>query len=122
MKYEWRRSEKAIYLPKTKPELIVVPNAKYFTITGNGNPNNEEFSKKVEALYQASYGVRMMHKTNFIPKGYFEYTVYPLEGLWDLTDEGRNKEVLDKNDLVYKIMIKQPDFVDEKVFKLAINN
>lgn len=25
MKHEWRKSEKTLYLPKTKPELVVVP-------------------------------------------------------------------------------------------------
>jgi hypothetical protein len=61
----------------------------------------------------------MMPKNGFTPDGYFEYTVYPLEGLWDLTEEGRKSEVLNKDELLYTIMIRQPDFVNAKVVEKA---
>ena len=32
MKYEWRKQEKNLYLPKQKPELITVPEQKFFMI------------------------------------------------------------------------------------------
>ncbi len=71
-----------------KPEIITVPRHKFFLIEGRGNPNNEEFQKRVEVLYSLAYTVRMMPKQGYTPDGYFEYTVYPLEGLWDLTERG----------------------------------
>ena len=40
MKHEWKKNEKQFYLPKNKPELISVPEFKFFTIEGNGNPND----------------------------------------------------------------------------------
>ena len=52
--------------------------------------------------------------------GYYDYVVYPLEGLWDLKEEARGKEVLDKDKLVYTLMIRQPDFVTEEVFNKAM--
>ncbi|WP_317310612.1 GyrI-like domain-containing protein [Clostridium thermobutyricum] len=111
MKHEWRKHEKDIYVPKKKPEIIDVQNFKYITITGKGNPNEDEFAKKVEVLYSLAYAIKMMPKKGYIPDGYFEYTVYPLEGLWDLTHEGKKLKELNKDCLVYKIMIRQPDFV-----------
>ena len=39
----------------------------------------------------------------------------PLEGIWDLTEEGRKQEVLNKDELVYTIMIRQPEFVTEEI-------
>lgn len=120
MKYEWRKEEKETYLPKNKPVLIRIPKAKYFCIKGKGNPNTEEFSEKIGVLYSMSYAVRMMPKNGFTPEGYFEYTVYPLEGLWDMTEEGKNSEAFDKNELIYTIMIKQPEFVNEEVFQKAL--
>lgn len=120
MKYEWKKEEKQYYLPKNSPSLVNIPAFKYFCINGRGNPNDKEFSLLVGALYAVSYAVRMMPKKGITPDGYFEYTVYPLEGLWNLTDEGKNKAYLDKNDLLYTIMIRQPDFVNEEVFKKAI--
>jgi hypothetical protein len=116
MKYEWRKKDKDLYLPKDLPMMIEVPPIKYFTLIGKGNPNSEEFTKTVEALYALSYAIRMMPKKGIIPEGYFEYTVFPLEGVWDLDEEGRKLEHLDKDRLVYKLMIRQPEFVNEELF------
>ncbi|WP_017210590.1 GyrI-like domain-containing protein [Clostridium beijerinckii] len=119
MKYEWRKEEKEIYLAKEKPALVKVPKAKYFCIKGKGNPNDGDFSNRIAVLYSLAYAVRMMPKSGFIPDGYFEYTVYPLEGLWDMTEVGKSSEVFNKDELIYTIMIKQPDFVNEEVVKKA---
>lgn len=119
MKYEWRKQDKEIYLPKNNPSIIEVLPMKYFTLKGKGNPNNEGFKASVEALYALSYTIRMMPKKGINPEGYFEYTVFPLEGVWDLDEEGRQLEVLDKDRLVYKIMIRQPEFVTEELYLTA---
>ncbi|HHV97099.1 MAG TPA: hypothetical protein GXX37_11615 [Clostridiaceae bacterium] len=115
MKYEWKKQEKDLYLPKEEPVLITVPQQKFFMISGKGNPNDEEFSEKVAVLYSLAYAIRMMPKQGYTPDGYFEYTVYPLEGIWDLTEEGRKSSTLNKDELLYTIMIRQPDFVTQEV-------
>lgn len=119
MKHEWRKHEKNLYLPKQNPELITIPEHQFITIKGKGNPNNKDFSDRIEVLYSLSYAIKMLPKQGITPDGYFEYTVYPLEGLWDLTEEGRKLSTLDKNELLYTIMIRQPDFVTEEVFNRA---
>ena len=63
----------------------------------------------------------MMPKKGYTPVGYMEYTVYPLEGVWDLTEEGRQSQVLNKDELLYTIMIRQPEFVTTEVFEKALN-
>lgn len=115
MKHEWRKDEKDLYMPKAKPEIVTVPKHKFFTIQGKGNPNNEEFAERVGVLYSLAYAIRMMPKQGYTPEGYFEYTVYPLEGIWDLTKEGRKLGYLNKDELVYTIMIRQPDFANEDI-------
>lgn len=30
MKYEWRKQEKNLYIPKQKPELVTIPEQKFF--------------------------------------------------------------------------------------------
>lgn len=117
MKYNWRIQEKQFYLPKDKPELINVPKTKYLCIKGKGNPNNEDFSNRIAILYKLSYTIKMLPRKDFIPKGYYEYTVYPLEGLWNISKQA--KESFNKDDLFYTIMIKQPDFVNEEIFLKA---
>lgn len=119
MKYEWRKQEKHLYLPGKKPELITVPEQKFLMISGKGNPNHEDFSERVGVLYSLAYAIRMMPKQGYTPEGYFEYTVYPLEGIWDLTEEGRKSSTLNKDELVYTIMIRQPEFVTEEVVDKA---
>lgn len=119
MKHEWRKQEKKLYVPKQSPELITVPEQKFFMISGKGNPNSEEFLKRIEVLYSLAYSIRMMPKQGYTPEGYFEYTVYPLEGLWDLTEEGRRLDILNKDELLYTIMIRQPDFVTKGIVDRA---
>ncbi len=121
MKHEWNKQEKAIYLPSGKPELTVIPEFKFFTIEGKGNPNDSDFVELVGVLYALSYGIKMLPKKGLIPQGYFEYSIYPLEGIWDLTDEAKEKGIFDKNELVYKIMIRQPGFVTEELAKAVIH-
>ena len=113
MKHEWRKAEKQFYLPKNKPEVVEVPPFRFFTITGEGNPNSDEFPDYVAALYALSYAVKMSPKKGLAPAGYFDYTVYPLEGVWDITDEAKKRftGTINKDDLVFKLMIRQPDFV-----------
>lgn len=121
MKIEWKKTEKQIYLPGSEPTAIVIPKMKYFTITGTGNPNQEAFQQKITVLYGLAYAIRMMPKSGVTPEGFEEYTVYPLEGIWDLSEEGRKSQKLDKDQLVYKIMIRQPDFVTQEVAARAFD-
>lgn len=116
MKHEWRKSEKGLYLPKNKPQVVDIPAFKFFTIEGAGNPNDESFGEYITVLYALSYGMKMGLKKGTKPDGYFDYTVYPLEGVWDISEMAKkmNKDQFDKNDLVFKLMIRQPDFVDDK--------
>ncbi|MDF2000175.1 hypothetical protein [Peribacillus frigoritolerans] len=62
MKYEWRKREKNLYIPKQKPELVSIPEQKFFLIKGKGNPNEFEFAEKIGVLYSLAYAVRMMPK------------------------------------------------------------
>ncbi len=115
MKHEWRKKEKDWYQPKTKPEYREIPGFRFFIIDGAGNPNSDPFAEAVGVLYSLAYAVRMSPKKDRAPQGYHDYTVYPLEGIWDLSLEGRKKYdgTFSKDDLVYRLMIRQPDFVDE---------
>ncbi|MDM5214393.1 GyrI-like domain-containing protein [Peribacillus sp. NJ4] len=122
MKYEWRKQEKNLYIPKQKSELVTIPEQKFFMIKGKGNPNEHEFAEKIGVLYSLAYAVRMMPKQGYTPDGYFEYTVYPLEGIWDLTEEGKKLDTLNKDELLYTIMIRQPDFVTKEIVERVFEN
>lgn len=113
-KVDYKKDFKELYLPKTLPEIVVVPRMPFFLVSGSGDPNGEEFAMATGALYSMSYAVRMSYKSEIVPFGYYEYTVFPLEGEWDLLD--RSKPATDKSNFKYTIMIRQPDFVTEEIF------
>jgi hypothetical protein len=122
MKHEWKKAEKNLYQPKNQQQIIDIHELKFFTVSGQGNPNDENFRRYIEILYSLSYVVKMSPKKGIEPVGYFDYTVYPLEGVWDLTEQGKQKYngIIDKNELVFNLMIRQPDFVTEDFAKKAI--
>ena len=117
IKYEWRKKEKEIYLPKNKPQIVNIPTFKYFSITGEGNPNDPFFGQCIKALYSLSYAIRMSYKNGYEPSDFYEYTVYPLEGIWDINEYAKKNYtgVLDKDSLVFNLMIQQPDFVTKSL-------
>lgn len=114
-KIDYKKDSKAFYLPKEKPEILQVPAMPFFMIDGTGSPDAEAFSQAVEALYALSYAVKMSYKKPDPPQGYFEYTVFPLEGIWDLIDY--QGTALDKNNFKYTLMIRQPDFLTPEGFE-----
>lgn len=116
MKYEWKKNEKNLYGVKQKPQLIEIPTAYYIMIKGEGNPNESDFSNRVSALYSLAYGIKMLFKNMEKEElEYSDFTVFPLEGIWEKSDD----EEFDKNKLKYTIMIKQPYFITKEIFELA---
>lgn len=115
-KVDYKKDYKPLYLPKSQPELITVPPIPFVVIDGQGDPNGPEFSMVTEALYAFSYALKMSYKSETPPPGYYEYTVFPLEGVWDLVDPSKG---LRKDNLKYQLMIRQPDFLTESLFQYS---
>lgn len=123
MKFEWRKNEKQLYLPAQKPQHVFVPEMKFACLRGKGDPNQPFFQDYINALYAFSYSVRMSYKKGFRIPGYFEYTVYPLEGLWDLSGEAKeNPGLAGKAEYVFNLMIRQPDFLTSEWFEKILES
>ena len=122
-KLDYKKMYKDLYLPKSEPSLIQVPEMKFIQIQGKGNPNdmNGEYSKAVETLYALSYGIKMMPRNGFTPDGYFDYVVPPLEGLWWLENDD-DRDFTQKSKFLWTSMIRQPDFVTEDLFLEVLHN
>lgn len=119
LKQEWRKKEKSFYLPKNQPELIDVPAFQFIVLSGAGNPNSDFFSDCIGVLYSLSYAIKMtLKKSAQKPADYIDYTVYPLEGVWDIKEEARKNftGTINKDDLVFDLMIRQPDFVHQDFY------
>ncbi len=119
MPFDFKKDQKELYGPKSKPMVVDVPEMTFLMIDGRGDPNTSQaYSGAVETLYGLSYAIRM----NKDWPGYFEYVVAPLEGLWSVDDAGftgPDSKPLDKSEFSWTAMIRQPDFVSEAVFEQA---
>lgn len=112
MKHEWKKHEKDLYGIKQSPRIVDIPMQQFIMIKGKGNPNDKEFSDKVSALYSLAYGIKMMYKNTNSTNEISDYTVYPLEAIWNVIGDTQQ---LDKNQLEYTIMIRQPDVITKDI-------
>lgn len=115
MKYEWKKHDKKIYGAKQSPSLVTVPAQNYIMISGKGNPNDTDFSDRVSVLYSLAYAIKMVYKDIAAQNKFHDFTVYPLEGIWQKVQE---TELLKEN-LEYTIMIRQPDFIGADMINAA---
>ena len=118
-KIDYKKEYRDLYLPKRKPMVIDVPPITYVTVLGKGNPNtSKEYQEAMELLYGISFTIKMSKMTNKPIPGYFEYVVPPLEGLWWTKDNNENL-MGNKDNFLWKSMIRLPEFVDETIFAEA---
>lgn len=124
MKYEWRKKEKNLYLPKQKPVVLDIPEQSFISLPGQGDPNGSDFKERLQVLYPMSYGIKAEYRKYCKDKEveFDDYVVFPLEGVWSLTEAGQKMDHLDKNEFIYDIMMRVPDFVPSEVVEEAIKN
>jgi len=119
--FDFKKEYKELYQPGNKPNIIDVPKMRFIMVEGKGDPNTSGFYKKaVEVLYGLSYSIKMSKKSGTQPRGYFDYVVPPLEGLWWFDEETFDGSVIGRKDeFNWVMMIRQPDFVTPEVFEAA---
>lgn len=120
MAKDYKKEYKDLYLPKNKPAIIDIPEMRFVTVEGKGNPNdkNGEYSKAMEILYGIQYTIKMSKMGSSQPDGYFDYVVPPLEGLWWF-ENGVTISPKDKSLFRWISMIRLPEFVNKDVFNWA---
>lgn len=118
-KLDYKKEYKDLYIPKRKPTIIEVPPMNFIMVDGKGDPNKEEYQNAISILYALTFTIKMSKMKGNQPKGYFEYVVPPLEGLWWC--EGGKFDFNKRDIWRWTSMIRQPEFVTPDVFKWAIN-
>ena len=116
MKYDWRKVEKSLYGVKASPKVVNVPQQSFIMLDGTGNPNLPGFTEEVSALYALAYAIKMDYKKSHANQEVQDFTVYPLEGIWQQKEQGE----LVKEELIYTIMIAQPSFISKEMVKEAL--
>ena len=121
MPFDFKKEFKEFYMPKGKPEIVVVPKMNYIAVRGKGNPNEEdgEYKKSIELLYGIAYTLKMSKKGDHKIEGYFDYVVPPLEGFW-WQENADGIDYCHKENFQWISVIRLPDFVTKADFEWAI--
>ncbi len=100
-----------------------MPEWSFIAVDGHGNPNTSDvYQLALEILYGLTYTIKMSKMNGTQHAGYFEYKVFPLEGLWWFQDQrvlAGSLSTEDKEALKWRSMICQPDFVNKTVLDFA---
>ena len=120
MAFDFKKEYKEFYLPANKPALVEVPAMNYIAVRGKGDPNDEdgEYKQTIGQLYGIAYTLKMSYKGSYKIKGFFEYVVPPLEGLW--WSETGEVDYADKSGFCFISMIRLPDFIKKEDVEWAI--
>ena len=120
MAFDFKKEYKEFYMPKSKPEIVMVPKANYIAVKGKGDPNDEggAYQQAVGILYAVAYTLKMSYKTDYRIEGFFDYVVPPLEGFW-WQDGVDGIDYSDKSTFNWISVIRLPDFVAQKDFDWA---
>lgn len=122
MAFDYKKEYKEFYMPKAKPSIVTLPKINYIAVRGKGNPNDEngEYKDTIGLLYAIAFTLKMSYKGDYKIKGYFEYVVPPLEGLWWQEGIENGIDYNRKNELNFISLIRLPDFITKKDFEWAI--
>ena len=122
------KENKDIYLPKTSPVIVDVPEMVFLMIDGAGAPDPDEgssghkneFQAAMGALYGLVYSVKMSPKKNAALKAFYNFKVAPPEGLWWMKS-GKAFDMRKRNEWRWTLMIRVPEFVTQKIVYGYVN-
>ena len=118
MPFDFKKEFKALYQPKTMPEIVTVPTMTYAAVRGEGDPNEEggAYKSALGVLYGILYTIKMSKRGEHAIEGYFDFVVPPLEGFWENEE---NNVYGHKESFRWVSVLRLPDFVTEEVFEWA---
>jgi len=113
---------RSYYSAKPQPQRITVHKAAYVAIQGQGDPSQQEFAARVEALYSVAYAVKFMCKWDGN-----DFVVPKLEGQWwfDTTafpgiSAAEAPVKIPREKWQYRLLLQMPDMVCEELVQEAI--
>lgn len=99
--------------------IVNIPKTQYLMVDGHGDPNtSQEFKDAILALYPVAYKLKFASKSELGK----DYVVMPLEGLWWAEDMSTFTTARDKSKWDFTLMIMQPDWITEDMFRAAVAN
>ena len=71
MAFDFKREYKEYYMPKNKPEIVMIPQMNYIAVKGKGDPNEVggAYQQAISVLYAVAYTLKMSYKTDYKIEG-----------------------------------------------------
>lgn len=116
-KVDYKKSLDSYKAKHNEFRIVDIPKRQYLMVDGHGDPNtNQDFRDAIFALYPVAYKLKFASKQNLDK----DYVVMPLEGLWWAKDMSTFTTARDKSQWDFTLMIMQPDWITEDMFKAAV--
>jgi hypothetical protein len=115
-KVDLYKLHKQDYVAPKKPTLLVIKEAQYLAISGQGEPGGDCFIDKIGALYGGAYTIKMTRKFG----GEQDYGICKLEAQWWAPDGKDDFSKAPKEQWCWKLLIRTPDFVRENELEKAV--
>lgn len=118
------KEQKALYMPKTEPVIVDVPEMSFIMMDGRGMPDPqvgtaediEAFTRGVGTLYGIVYLLKFADKKGLAPASWHNFKVPPLEALWDVPD-GASFDMANASQWTWTMIMRVPDFVTPEVLE-----
>lgn len=122
MGFDFKKEYKELYIPKSSPEILMIPPMNFIAVRGKGNPNVKggTYQQAIEVLYSVAYTLKMSYKSDYKIDGFFQYVVPPLEGFW-WQEEINGFDYNNKDNFRWISVIRLPGFVGKKDFDWAVS-
>lgn len=121
MAYDFKKVDRKLYRPTTKPALIDVPQMQFITASGHGDPNQSggQYQQCLQQLYTIAYTIKMSKMGTHQIDDYFDFVVPPLEGFW-WQPGVKGVDYQHKEQFHFISAIRMPEFVTPEVLEWAI--
>ena len=113
---------KAYYNADETPQLVDIEKAQFISITGKGDPAEQEYADKLQALYATAYAIKFLCKSEGK-----DFVVPKLQGQWSFDDSAYKNVSMEEAPVVvprsvweYRMLIRMPDFVIQDQVKAAV--
>ena len=121
MAYDFKKADRQLYRPTSKPALIDVPQMQFITASGHGDPNQEggQYQQCLQQLYTVAYTIKMSKMGSHEIADYFDFVVPPLEGFW-WQPGVKGVDYSHKERFHFISAIRMPDFVTPDVLAWTV--
>ena len=110
------------YKASRHPEIVFQDDAQYISLPGAGDPSENTFAEKIQALYSTAYAIKYIFRS----RGR-DFKVPKLECLWwfdkqkfRITSMAEAPLLIPRSEWAYRLLLRMPPFVTEDEMMTAI--